>query len=59
LERQAPAEMQQEPEEPEQAVPQSLIPQEKDYSHLPEAFREMARARDEANKMLKALETLM
>jgi len=59
LERQVPAEMQQEPQEPEQAVPQSLIPQEKDYSHLPEAFREMARARDEANKMLKALETLM
>ena len=56
LEREAPAEMQQ---EPEQVVPQSLIPREKDYSGIPEAFRAMVMARDEANKMLKALETLM
>jgi len=36
-----------------------LIPQEKDYSNIPEGFRAMLMARDEANKMLKALETLM
>ena len=59
LERQVPAEMQQEPQEPEQAVPQSLMPRERDYSNIPEAFRAMVMARDEANKMLKADRKLM